>query len=255
MQLVFSIAHASSSPIARAWRRKTSTACSAAVRCTCRAEAAAAAFPTTKRATRYAQAAPSRIAEKTTTRCWQGMATYGRCFAETTATRQGGGRAGGSQTVRIVERHLDKPPRPIVRNGQIARDATKPAPKAASLFSQPAARQRKADGTILSVRNLSGDLSGILLQNVIVSAVPMAIFLLAFMLLRGNFADAMYLKVAGKKQWTVLLLLAAVLMAITIFCLAAKENWISALYSLYHGFLPCAGDRRHQPFAKIRSCS
>ena len=92
----------------------------------------------------------------------------------------------------------------------------------------------KANGTLLSVRDFSGDLSGILLQNVIVSAVPMAIFLIAFMLLRGNFADAMYLKVAGKKQWTVLLILVAVLMAIAIFCLVANENWISVLYSLIY---------------------
>lgn len=92
----------------------------------------------------------------------------------------------------------------------------------------------KQDGSVLSVRNASGNLPGIFAQNLIVAAVPIAIFLIALFILRGKFVTEMYFKVYGKKQWGAVCILTVVLAVMTIFCLVTKEDKITVLYNLLY---------------------
>ena len=92
----------------------------------------------------------------------------------------------------------------------------------------------KADGTVISVRNASTDLPGIFLQNLILFIVPLILFVAMLFILRKDFADEMYLRVTGKKQAVILLILGGILLLLTVFCMVTKEDKISVLYSMVY---------------------
>ena len=94
----------------------------------------------------------------------------------------------------------------------------------------------KQDGSVLSVRNASGNLPGIFAQNLIVAAVPIAIFLIALFILRGRFVTEMYFKVSGKKQWGAVCILTAVLAVMTIFCLVPNVLFAAMHLFSYSGW-------------------
>ena len=92
----------------------------------------------------------------------------------------------------------------------------------------------KSSGTVISVKNASSDIFGILAQNLIVAVIPIVIFLITFLVLRDRFAEEMFLKISGRKQKIALLIIAAILIAMTIFCLVTKEDKGSVLYGLIY---------------------
>lgn len=58
----------------------------------------------------------------------------------------------------------------------------------------------KRNGTVLSVKTASADIPGIFVQNIIVSAVPIFLFIICLAVLKKEFFTRMYFKVSNKKQ-------------------------------------------------------
>lgn len=92
----------------------------------------------------------------------------------------------------------------------------------------------KSSGTVISVKNASSDIPGILAQNLIVAVIPIVIFLITFLVLRDRFAEEMFLKINGRKQKIALLIIAMILLAMTVFCLVTKEDKGSVLHGLIY---------------------
>lgn len=89
-------------------------------------------------------------------------------------------------------------------------------------------------GTLLSVRQASDNLRGILTQGLITTACPFFLFLSSLFILKNNFLDAMFLRIRGKKQIIPVALLAFVLMAMTVTCFIIKEDRVTILYNLFY---------------------
>ena len=87
----------------------------------------------------------------------------------------------------------------------------------------------KQNGTVVVVRNASDNIFGIFRQSLVVSMVAIIVILIFFMILRKKFISEMYLKISGKKQKTTVLILTAILGAVTVFCLITKADKILAI--------------------------
>lgn len=92
----------------------------------------------------------------------------------------------------------------------------------------------KRKGTAILVRAASYNISGIFIQNLIVSAVPILLFLICLFVLKRQFWNEMYFKVYNTKQKIIIAVLAAVLIVITLYCLIAKTDKITVLYNLLY---------------------
>lgn len=92
----------------------------------------------------------------------------------------------------------------------------------------------KQNGTVVVVRNASDNILGIFRQSLVVSMVAIIVILIFFMILRKKFISEMYLKISGKKQKTTVLILTAILGAVTVFCLITKADKITILYNLLY---------------------
>ena len=92
----------------------------------------------------------------------------------------------------------------------------------------------KQNGTVVVVRNASDNIFGIFRQSLVVSMVAIIVILIFFMILRKKFISEMYLKISGKKQKTTVLILTAILGAVTVFCLITKADKITILYNLLY---------------------
>ena len=92
----------------------------------------------------------------------------------------------------------------------------------------------KQNGTVISVRNASDNIPGIFRQSLIVSMAAILVILIFFIILRKNFVSEMYLKISEKKQKITVLILTAILLAVTVFCLITKADKITILYNLLY---------------------
>lgn len=92
----------------------------------------------------------------------------------------------------------------------------------------------KRNGTVLSVKTASADIPGIFVQNIIVSAVPILLFIICLAALKKEFFTRMYFKVSNKKQKTAVAFLAAVLVILALYCLVTKTDKITVLYNLLY---------------------
>ena len=93
----------------------------------------------------------------------------------------------------------------------------------------------KSNGTLVSPSNCNNNIWRFLLQNIVILLPFIVLFLISLYLLKGRFADEMYLKVNGKYQKTVVFILSLVLLTFTIYCLFRQENKIRvALCLLYY---------------------
>ena len=79
----------------------------------------------------------------------------------------------------------------------------------------------KQNGTVVVVRNASDNIFGIFRQSLVVSMVAIIVILIFFM-------------ISGKKQKTTVLILTAILGAVTVFCLITKADKITILYNLLY---------------------
>ena len=92
----------------------------------------------------------------------------------------------------------------------------------------------KQNGTVISVRNASDNIPGIFCQSLAVSMVAILVILIFFIILRKKFVSEMYLKISEKKQKITVLILIAILLAVTVFCLITKADKITVLYNLLY---------------------
>ena len=92
----------------------------------------------------------------------------------------------------------------------------------------------KQNGTVISVRNASDNIPGIFHQSLAVSMAAILVILIFFIILRKNFVSEMYLKISEKKQKITVLILTAILLAVTVFCLITKTDKITVLYNLLY---------------------
>ena len=92
----------------------------------------------------------------------------------------------------------------------------------------------KQNGTVISVRNASDNIPGIFRQSLAVSMVAILVILIFFIILRKNFVSEIYLKISEKKQKITVLILTAILLAVTVFCLITKADKITILYNLLY---------------------
>ena len=92
----------------------------------------------------------------------------------------------------------------------------------------------KQNGTVISVRYASDNIPGIFGQSLAVSMVAILVILIFFIILRKNFVSEMYLKISEKKQKITVLILVAILLAVTVFCLITKADKITILYNLLY---------------------
>lgn len=92
----------------------------------------------------------------------------------------------------------------------------------------------KQNGTVISVRNASDNIPEIFRQSLAVSMAAILVILIFFIILRKNFVSEMYLKISEKKQKITVLILTAILLAVTVFCLITKADKITILYNLLY---------------------
>lgn len=92
----------------------------------------------------------------------------------------------------------------------------------------------KRNGTILSVKTASADIPGIFVQNIIVSAVPIFLFIICLAVLKKDFFARMCFKVNSRKQKIAVASLAAVLVILALYCLVTKTDKIMVLYNLLY---------------------
>ncbi len=89
-------------------------------------------------------------------------------------------------------------------------------------------------GTMISVRDASGALGAALLQQLILSAMPILLLVIAWAVFKDRFATEMALKVSGKKQWAIVLVLIGVLLCETVAALYINRDPGTVLYSLLY---------------------
>lgn len=97
----------------------------------------------------------------------------------------------------------------------------------------------KQAGTVISVRNASQDIPGIVLQNMIVAAIPIVLLIIFAVILKGRFADEMYMRLSrnGKVrivQIRIIILLTVVLAGIAVYAFATKSDKITVLYCMLY---------------------
>ena len=92
----------------------------------------------------------------------------------------------------------------------------------------------KQNGTVISVRNASDNIPEIFRQSLAVSMAAILVILIFFIILRKNFVSEMYLKISEKKQKITVLILIAILLAVTVFCLITRADKITILYNLLY---------------------
>lgn len=90
------------------------------------------------------------------------------------------------------------------------------------------------NGTVISVKAASDNIPGIFMQNLIVSAVPILLFIICLIVLKKPFFDQMYFKVYNKKQVIIIAVLSAILILLALYCLVTKADKITVLYNLLY---------------------
>lgn len=90
------------------------------------------------------------------------------------------------------------------------------------------------NGTIISVKNASNNLAGIFSQHIIISAIPILLFLICRVVLKKRFATEMYTRITSKKQWIIIFTLLSILLGITTYCLITKTDTITIVYNLLY---------------------
>lgn len=91
----------------------------------------------------------------------------------------------------------------------------------------------KDAGTLISIKNASSDLIGIFVQNLLISAVTILLFLICMIVLRGRIWDELYLKVKGKKQWIIMVLLILVFAGRVAYAMFVDGDAETALYKVF----------------------
>ena len=89
-------------------------------------------------------------------------------------------------------------------------------------------------GTMISVRDASSAFGTALLQQLILAAAPILLLVIVWAVLKDRFAAKMALKLSGKKQWAIVLVLIGVLLCETIVALILKGDPGTVLYSLLY---------------------
>lgn len=92
----------------------------------------------------------------------------------------------------------------------------------------------KRNGAVISVRAASDNILGIFMQNLVVSAVPILLFIICVAIFKRQFLTRMYFKIYDKKQKLAVALLAAVLFFLTLYCLITKTDKLTVLYNLLY---------------------
>lgn len=95
----------------------------------------------------------------------------------------------------------------------------------------------KNAGTLISIKNASSDLIGIFVQNLLISAVTILFFLICMIVLRGKIWDELYLKVKGKKQWIIMVLLMLVFVGRAAYAMFMDGDVKTALYKVFYYLL------------------
>lgn len=89
-------------------------------------------------------------------------------------------------------------------------------------------------GQLLGVWSASADPLGLLGQNLVESLVPLLLFLSFFILLKKDFADAMFLRLRGKPRRIAAAALSAVLLGIMAWSLVKKTDRYAVVYALFY---------------------
>lgn len=89
-------------------------------------------------------------------------------------------------------------------------------------------------GVLIPSSNASDAPGTALLQAVIFDAVPLILFIVLIAVLRKRFAEEMYLRITGKKQWIITAVLAAGLLGMTAAALCVKQDKVLVIYSLLY---------------------
>lgn len=89
-------------------------------------------------------------------------------------------------------------------------------------------------GTVISVRQAAAQPAAFLLQCLRECLLPAALLLLFAVLLKKDFASALYFRLRGKWQRTAAAILAAAILGFTLYGLVAKPNEASILVSLLY---------------------
>lgn len=92
----------------------------------------------------------------------------------------------------------------------------------------------KADGTLIPSTKASSDILGILLQNLMLSIVPILIFAVFLLALKKDFWEEMYLRIKGKWQWLGIFVLIVCLSGILVYHLTTREDKITAVFLLFY---------------------
>lgn len=91
----------------------------------------------------------------------------------------------------------------------------------------------KESGQLISASKASSNIPGIFLQNLITCAPFILLFIVAAIKIRP-FATELYFTIKGKVQWTLTIILAAALLALTTYCLITKADKVTILYNLFY---------------------
>ena len=92
----------------------------------------------------------------------------------------------------------------------------------------------KNNGTVISVKAASDNIPRIFMQNVIVSAVPILLFIICLIVLKKQFFSQMYFQVCSKKQAIIIAVLSVILILLALYCLVTKADKITVLYNLLY---------------------
>ena len=92
----------------------------------------------------------------------------------------------------------------------------------------------KRNVSVISVKTASDNIFGIFLQNLVVSFVPILLFIICLVLLKKQFFSQMYFKIYNKKQTAMITFLITVLSALSLYCLITKVDKITVLYNLLY---------------------
>ncbi len=105
--------------------------------------------------------------------------------------------------------------------------------------SVPLLYRWKENGTLIPSTQASSDIPGILLQNLMLTAVPIFIFAIFLLILKKDFAKEMYLRIKGKWQWFGVSALIVCLIGILVYHLMTQEDKVTAAFLLFYyvGFI------------------
>ncbi len=100
--------------------------------------------------------------------------------------------------------------------------------------SVPLLYRWKENGTLIPSTQASSDIPGILLQNLMLTAVPIIIFAIFLLILKKDFAKEMYLRIKGKWQWFGVSSLIVCLIGILVYHLMTQEDKVTAAFLLFY---------------------